>query len=259
MQGMDLGLSDKACVVTGASRGIGAAVARLLEDEGARVLGVSRSQGFQADVTDPGAAERIVAECEARFGGIDVLVNNAGTSEIKPLDELEDADWQAQWELNVMASMHLMQVACPKMAERGGGRVVNVSSSSGKRPSQTNAAYSVAKAAQLSLSRAYADAWAGRGVLVNAVTPGIVASQLWMADGGMADQIAAAQRPDPRAGGGREGGRPARGPLRERGGDRGRGGHAVLEAGVQRGRGRVVGRRRRRARDHLTRGLTSPG
>ena len=191
MQGMDLGLQGKACVVTGASRGIGAAVARLLEEEGADVLAVSRSQGFQADVTEPGAAGRIVAECEARFGGIDVLVNNAGTSEIKPLDELEDADWQAQWDLNVMASMHLMQAACPKMAERGGGRVVNVSSSSGKRPSQTNAAYSVAKAAQLSLSRTYADAWAGRGVLVNAVTPGIVASQLWMADGGMADQIAA--------------------------------------------------------------------
>ena len=187
---MDLGLNGKACVVTGAGRGIGAAVARLLEDEGAHVLAVSRSQGFQADVTDPGAAERIVAECEARFGGIDVLVNNAGTSEIKPLDQLEDADWQAQWELNVMASMHLMRVACPKMAERGGGRVVNVSSSSGKRPSQTNAAYSVAKAAQLSLSRVYADAWAGRGVLVNAVTPGIVASPLWMADGGMADQLA---------------------------------------------------------------------
>jgi 3-oxoacyl-[acyl-carrier protein] reductase len=190
MQDMDLGLKDKACVVTGASRGIGSAVARLLEEEGAQVLGVSRSQGFQADVTDPGAADRIVDECEARFGGIDVLVNNAGTSEIKPLDQLEDGDWQAQWELNVMASMRLMRAACPRMSARGGGRVVNVSSSSGKRPSSTNAAYSVAKAAQLSLSRAYADAWAGHGVLVNAVTPGIVASELWMAEGGMADQIA---------------------------------------------------------------------
>ena len=136
MQGMDLGLKGKACVVTGASRGIGAAVARLLEQEGAHVLAVSRSQGFQADVTDPGAAERIVAECEARFGGIDVLVNNAGTSEIKPLDELEDADWQAQWELNVMASMRLMRAACPKMAERGGGRVVNVSSSRASAPAR---------------------------------------------------------------------------------------------------------------------------
>ena len=188
---MDLGLKDKACVVTGASRGIGAAIARLLEEEGAHVLGVSRSQGFQADVTDPGAAERIVAECEARFGGIDVLVNNAGTSESKPLDELEDADWQAQWEVNVMASMRLMRAACPKMAERGGGRVVNVSSSSGKRPSSTNAAYSVAKAAQLSVSRVYADAWADRGVLVNAVTPGMVASPLWTGEGGLADQLAA--------------------------------------------------------------------
>ena len=140
-------------------------------------------------MTDPGAAERIVAECESRFGGIDVLVNNAGTSEIKAIDELEDADWQEQWELNVMASMRLMRAACPRMAERGGGRVVNVSSSSGKRPSQTNAAYSVAKAAQLSLSRTYADAWAGKGVLVNAVTPGVVSTELWTGEGGMADQI----------------------------------------------------------------------
>ena len=193
MQPMDMGLEGKACVVTGASRGIGAAAARLLEQEGAHVLPVSRSQGFQADVTEPGAAERIVAECEARFGGIDVLVNNAGTSAIKPIDQLDDVDWQDQWELNVMASMRLMRIACPKMSERGGGRVVNVSSSSGKRPGQSNVAYSVAKAAQLSLSRSYADAYAGQGVLVNAVTPGIVASDLWMGEGGLADQIAKAK------------------------------------------------------------------
>ncbi len=189
---MDLGLEDKACVVTGASSGIGATVAKLLEQEGARVLPVSRSAGFQADVTDPDAAERIVAECEARFGGIDVLVNNAGATRITPIDELEDGDWQDQWELNVMAPMRLMRAACPRMAERGGGRVVNVSSSAGKRPSKINAAYSVGKAAQLSLSRCYADAWAGRGVLVNAVTPGMVATQAWMGDGGFADQIASA-------------------------------------------------------------------
>ena len=157
---MDLGLTGKACVVTGASSGIGAATAKLLEQEGARVLGVSRSEGFEADVTEPGAAERIVDECERRFGAIDVLVNNAGTSEAKPLEELEDADWQAQWELHVMAPMRLMRVAAPRMAERGGGRIVNVCSSSGKRPSLTNAAYSVTKAAQLSLSRVFADAHA---------------------------------------------------------------------------------------------------
>jgi 3-oxoacyl-[acyl-carrier protein] reductase len=190
---MDLGLTGKACVVTGASSGIGAAIAALLEQEGAQVLGVSRSTGFQADVTEPGAAERIVAECEARFGGIDVLVNNAGTSEAKPLYELEDGDWQGQWELHVMGPMRLMRVAAPRMAARGGGRIVNVCSSAGKRPSLTNAAYSVTKAAQLSLSRVFADAHAAEGVLVNAVAPGAVASPLWLADGGLADQVAAAK------------------------------------------------------------------
>ena len=190
---MDLGLTGKACVVTGASSGIGAAVARMLEEEGASVLPVSRSQGFAVDVTEPAAAERIVAECEERFGAIDVLVNNAGTSEAKPLDRLEDADWQAQWELHVMAPMRLMRAAAPRMAARGGGRIVNVCSSAGKRPSLTNAAYSVTKAAQLSLSRVFADAHAAEGVLVNAVTPGAVESPLWMAEGGLADQVAAAK------------------------------------------------------------------
>jgi 3-oxoacyl-[acyl-carrier protein] reductase len=191
--GMDLGLADKACVVTGASRGIGAAVVALLQAEGANVLPVSRSAGFEADVTDPAAAERIVAECESRFGGIDVLVNNAGTSRVTPLEDLSEADWQEQWELHVLGPMRLMRAAAPRMAERGGGRIANVCSSSGKRPSLTNAAYSVSKAAQLSLSRVFADAWAAKGVLVNAVAPGPVGTGLWMDEGGMADQVAAAR------------------------------------------------------------------
>jgi len=191
---MDLGLTGKACVVTGASRGIGAAVAQMLEEEGASVLRVSRSEGdLQLDVTDPDAGERIMGECEGRFGAIDVLVNNAGTSAARPLDELSDEEWQAQWQLHVMAPMRLMRAAAPRMAERGAGRIVNVCSSAGKRPSLTNAAYSVTKAAQLSLSRTYADAYAGKGVLVNAVTPGAVSSGLWTAEGGLADQVAKAQ------------------------------------------------------------------
>ena len=191
---MDLGLNRKACVVTGASRGIGAAVAQMLEEEGASVLRVSRSEGdLQLDVTDPDAGERIMGECEGRFGAIDVLVNNAGTSAARPLDELSDEEWHAQWELHVMAPMRLMRAAAPRMAERGAGRIVNVCSSAGKRPSLTNAAYSVTKAAQLSLSRTYADAYAGKGVLVNAVTPGAVSSGLWTAEGGLADQVAKAQ------------------------------------------------------------------
>jgi 3-oxoacyl-[acyl-carrier protein] reductase len=83
-----------------------------------------------------------------------------------------------------------MRAAAPRMAERGWGRIVNVSSSSGKRPSTTNLAYSVAKAAELSLSRGFADLYAGKGVRVNAVAPGGVETQLWMDEGGMADQLA---------------------------------------------------------------------
>jgi 3-oxoacyl-[acyl-carrier protein] reductase len=122
-----------------------------------------------------------------------VLVNNAGTSAARPLDELTDEEWQAQWELHVMAPMRLMRSAAPRMAERGGGRIVNVCSSSGKRPSLTNAAYSVTKAAQLSLSRTYADAFAARKVLVNAVAPGPVDTGLWTDSGGLADQVAKAK------------------------------------------------------------------
>jgi 3-oxoacyl-[acyl-carrier protein] reductase len=120
------------------------------------------------------------------------LVNGAGTGGTRSLEELSDADWQLQWELHVMAPMRLMRALAPAMAEAGGGRIVNISSSSGKRPSsRLDPSYSVTKAALLSLSRVFADAWAGRGVLVNAVTPGPVEGYTWTTDGGLADQLAA--------------------------------------------------------------------
>src|SRR4051812_9118678 len=176
---MDLGIEGRTAVVTGGGKGIGAALVERLAAEGARVLDASRSTGI--DVTAPDAAERVA---ELAGAPVDILVNNAGTTEVKAMEELTDADWQAQWELHVMAPMRLMRAFAPGMAGRGWGRIVNVSSSAGKRPSQTNPAYSVTKAAVLSLSRTFADLYAARGVLVNAVTPGPVASPLWMDDGG---------------------------------------------------------------------------
>ena len=203
---MDLELRDKVAVVTGASSGIGLETARRLSAEGARVLMVARdadrlaseaerigAEFLAVDVTDAEADDRIVATCAEQMGGIDVLVNNAGTSFARPLDELTDADWQDQWELHVMGPMRLMRAAAPRMAAQGGGRIVNVCSSSGKRPSLTNAAYSVTKAAQLSLSRVFADAFAADGVLVNAVAPGPVSSPLWMDAGGLAEQTGSAK------------------------------------------------------------------
>jgi len=205
---MDLGLHGKACIVTGATRGIGLATARMLVEEGARVLIVARdaeagarvaaelgaSAAFlAADVTVAADAGRIVEACVERFGSIDVLVNNAGTSFVRALEELSDEDWQGQWELHVMGPMRLMRAAGPRMAAAGGGRIVNVCSSAGKRPSLTNPAYAVTKAAQLSLSRVFADRHAADGVLVNAVAPGAVMSPLWTAPGGLADQAAQAR------------------------------------------------------------------
>ncbi|MHB8690809.1 MAG: SDR family NAD(P)-dependent oxidoreductase [Solirubrobacteraceae bacterium] len=201
---MDLGLSGRACVVTGASSGIGASVVRALVAEGAGVLGVARGIGNEGgdggfvplalDVTAVDAGEWVLAACFEAFGRVDVLVNCAGTSAVRSISELSEGEWQEQWELNVMGPMRLMRSLAPAMAERGWGRIVNVSSSSGKRPSSTNMAYSVTKAAMLSLSRSFADLYASRGVLVNAVTPGPVASEMWLNDGGMADQQAHALR-----------------------------------------------------------------
>lgn len=202
---MDLGLRDKLCIVTGASQGIGLETSRRLVEEGATVLMVARdaerlervaddlgAHWVAVDVTDADADLRIVQTCAEQLGGIDVLVNNAGSSRQIPLDQLTDDDWHEQLELHVLASVRLMQAAAPRMAEQGWGRIVNVSSSSGKRPSQSNVAYSVAKAAQLSASRAFADAYAARGVLINAVTPGVVGTPLWLDEGGLAQQIAQA-------------------------------------------------------------------
>ena len=207
---MELGLAGRVCVVTGASKGIGRETARMLCAEGARVLLVARTErdvveaadeclkggketGGQAeslacDVTAADAADRILAAAAERFGPAEVLVNNAGTARWRDLDEVPEEDWYAAWELNVMAPMRLMKAATPGMRERDWGRVVNVSSTAGKRPSAAMAEYSVAKAGQLSLSRLYADRCAGDGVLVNAICPGPTKSEMWMDEGGLLDE-----------------------------------------------------------------------
>jgi 3-oxoacyl-[acyl-carrier protein] reductase len=187
---VNLGIDGRVCVVTGATRGIGAATARMLAQEGARVLSVARQDAdYELDITDPEAGERLLAACPETPWA---LVNNAGATQARRLEQLTDADWQAQWDLHVMAPMRLMRALAPAMADAGGGRIVNVASSSGKRPSRRlDPAYSVSKAAQLSLSRLFADEWSARGVLVNAVAPGPIEGASWTGEGGLADQLAA--------------------------------------------------------------------
>jgi 3-oxoacyl-[acyl-carrier protein] reductase len=212
MADVELGLGGRVCVVTGASSGIGRAVAGMLCQEGAHVMMIARDpqrlaqaatrvkeQGrgrvavLRLDVTSADAADRLRTECDRALGPVEVLVNNAGSSYSRPLAQLSDADWQHQWDLHVMAPRQFMQALAPGMAERGWGRIVNVSSASGKRPTLTNVAYSVTKAALLSLSRAFAQTYASTGVLINAVAPGLVDTELWHKDGGLAEQRAAAE------------------------------------------------------------------
>jgi len=215
---VDLGLRGRGCVVTGASRGIGAETAKLLCAEGANVLLVarneerleaaaeaaaaagtpattastgdtrSRAETLVLDITAEDAGERMLAAATDHFGALDVLVNNAGSARWRDLDDVPDEDWRAQYELNVMAPLRAMRAAAPPMAERGWGRIVNVCSTAGKRPSSAMPEYSVAKAAELSLSRLFADRYAKSGVLVNAICPGPVESEMWMEPGGLLDQ-----------------------------------------------------------------------
>src|SRR5438046_8130335 len=202
---MDLGPRDRVCVVTGSTGGIGLATARLLAAEGARVAVAGRDSarvesarqtadaalGVVADLSEPGAAEAIIAEATTSLGEVDCLVNNVGVAYQASFDELTDEQWDEMWQLNVMSFVRSIRAVLPSMLERGSGVIVNVSSTAAKRPSTGMPNYSVTKAAVLSLSRLVADLYAGSGVRCNAVAPGPTATSAWLGDGGLADQQAA--------------------------------------------------------------------
>jgi 3-oxoacyl-[acyl-carrier protein] reductase len=203
---MDLGIAGRVCVVTGGSRGIGLETARMLRAEGAKVLLVARdgarladaAEGLDGgdeeiatlplDITVDDSGEQLLAAAIDAFGGIDVLVNNAGTARYRDIFEVPDKDWREQYELNVMAPLRAMKAIAPVLAERGWGRIVNICSTAAKRPSQTMPEYSVAKAAELSLSRLFADRYVSQNVLVNAVCPAAVEAEMWLEPGGLLDQ-----------------------------------------------------------------------
>ncbi len=186
---MDLGLADSVCLVTGSTSGIGLETARLLRAEGATVVTTGRSGGdVPADLSRPGEPERVVEETLERHGRLDVLVNNVGYSEIRRLEDVTDALWQASFEINLMSAVRATRAALPRMREQGAGAIVNVSSTAAKRPSTGMPDYSVMKAALLSFSRLVADLYAKDGVRCNAVTPGPTATRAWLGEGGLADQ-----------------------------------------------------------------------
>jgi NAD(P)-dependent dehydrogenase (short-subunit alcohol dehydrogenase family) len=191
---MDLGLQEQVCLVTGSTAGIGLAVAELLKDENATVVTTGRSGDgigdlhVAADLAARGEPERVVHTAIDRFGRVDCLVNNVGFAEIRRFDELTEENWEQSWQINVMSAVRATQAALPGMRERRAGAIVNVASTSAKRPSATMPDYSVTKAAMLSLSRLVADLYAKDGIRCNAVTPGPTATGAWLGEGGLADQ-----------------------------------------------------------------------
>lgn len=201
---MDLGLRERVCVVTGSTGGIGRETARLLAEEGARVVVTGRRRervdavkaevgaalGVACDLADVEAPALLVERATTEVGPVDVLVNNAGIAYQRSFEEVSDAQWDEMWQVNVMSYVRAIRAVLPGMRERAGGVIVNVSSTAGKRPSTSMPDYSVTKAAVLSLSRLVADLYAADGIRCNAVTPGPTATDAWLGEGGLADQQA---------------------------------------------------------------------
>jgi 3-oxoacyl-[acyl-carrier protein] reductase len=193
---LDLGLRDRVCVVTGSTGGIGLATARMLAEEGAQVVTSGRSEApgvgealhFVGDLSDPEAPAELIRRATG-LGPVACLVNNVGIAYQTDFDALTDEQWDEMWQLNVMSYIRTIRAALPELRGRGGS-IVNVSSTSGKRPSTSMPNYTVTKAAVLSLSRLVADLYAQDGIRCNAVAPGPTATDAWLAPGGLADQQA---------------------------------------------------------------------
>lgn len=182
-------LRGQTAIVTGGARGIGLAIARGLTDTGARVALLARSEeelaraaaeldgavAIRADVREAAEVKAAVEQVHQELGPTDLLVNNAGTlAGIGPLWEIEADDWWLDVETTLRGALLCSQAVLPGMLERGRGRIVNVSSYSGIRPSPFQSGYAAAKAALLSLTESLAASTADRGVAVFAISPGFV-------------------------------------------------------------------------------------
>ncbi|HEY2238542.1 MAG TPA: SDR family oxidoreductase [Streptosporangiaceae bacterium] len=190
---MDLGLKDKVALITGGTNGIGLATARLLYGEGARVVVCGRDTGrldtvaaefgsdrfaaLPGDVTDPAALQRLHDEATARFGGLDILVNNVGGSSRGPALDISDEAWETDLSLKLMAHVRMARIAVPGMRSRGGGAIVSVLGIVGKHPSAQSTPTSVSRAAGLAYAKALSRDLAPDNIRVNCVCVGVIKSE----------------------------------------------------------------------------------
>jgi 3-oxoacyl-[acyl-carrier protein] reductase len=192
VQGVELGLEDKVAVVTGSSKGIGKAIAVALAREGCQVVLAARAEkdleeaaedvrrtgrggavlALAADVTNADEVERLIDETVARFGTVDVLVNNAGgTGRRSPFHELSDEEWFEVLDLNLISAVRLTRAVLPHMRRQRWGRIINVASESGTQPSVLKPHYNASKAALINLTKSLSKTYGEYGILVNAVSP----------------------------------------------------------------------------------------
>jgi NAD(P)-dependent dehydrogenase (short-subunit alcohol dehydrogenase family) len=207
---MAAGLAGRRVVITGAGSGIGATAAARLVADGARVaildldaaaarrtaeaLGAGRALWRQGDVTDESAVQALLGAVEAEWGGLDDLVNNAGTWKHGPLLELTQQDWRRVLEVNLLAPIAIARLAVPRMPR--GSSIVNVSSVLGQVSAPGRGPYCVSKAALISLTKMQAVEWAALGIRVNAIAPGYIMNEATraLADAGSFDRAAIERR-----------------------------------------------------------------
>jgi len=186
-------IAGRAALVTGASSGLGEHFARVLAGAGARVaLAARRTDRIEAlaseigggavavgmDVTDEASVAAGVAEAEAALGPLGIIINNAGVTVTKPALEVSEDDWSRVIDTNLSGCWRVAQAAARRMAETGGGSIVNIASVLGLRSAATVPAYAAAKAGLIHLTRVLALEWARHGIRVNALAPGYVITDL---------------------------------------------------------------------------------
>ncbi|WP_058303661.1 SDR family NAD(P)-dependent oxidoreductase [Gorillibacterium timonense] len=193
---MDLGLQGKVAVITGSSKGIGYATARLLAGEGASVVLCARREdelsaaadrirqetgasvlAVVADVTRQEDCRNVIARAVEAFGRLDILVNNAGTSAAAPFDTVSAEKWQADLDLKLFGAIHCSQAAIEPMRKAGGGAIVNIATSSAKTPPASSLPTTVSRAAGLALTKAMSRDLAKDNIRVNAVCIGLIRSE----------------------------------------------------------------------------------